>query len=193
MAKTKDNGLILAGGTWNGGIDNQGLGLLVKLDAQRKTQWHQTYNNPPWEGSYQERALASVAQTGEGGYLAVSRDALVKVDPSDRVQWSMLDFDEGLGNIASVTATKDGGFIVVGSLNDDVWLAKFAQQSNDVPNETNNSPNELNSLSTVLIVALVVVVIIETTLLLAKFRKERKNNKPKNAKNLHTSIICQRS
>jgi hypothetical protein len=129
MAVTKDNGLLLAGGTWTGGEDNQGLALLVKFDAQRKIQWHQTYNNPPWEGSYQERALTSVVQTGDRGYIAVSRDALVKVDMSGSEQWTTLDFDASLGNIASVSATKDEGFIVVGSLNNNVWLAKFAPES----------------------------------------------------------------
>ena len=155
MAVTKDNGLILAGGTWTGGEDNQGLGLFVKLDAQRKMQWHQTYNNPPLSGGYQGRAFVSVAQTGDGGYIAVCRDALVKAYMSGSVQWTALDFDAGLGDIASVTATEDGGFIVVGSLNDKVWLAKFAPESNTSPDDSETIPTSW--IVAILIMAVIVI------------------------------------
>jgi hypothetical protein len=153
MVVTDDIGLILAGGTWRGGEDNQGLGLLVKLDAERKMQWHQTYNYPLWSVGWQGRAFVSVAQTGDGGFIAVGRDALVKADIFGSIQWTALDFDAGLRDIASSTATEDGGFIVAGSLNENVWLAKFA------PESVNPSPtNEISLFSATVLMTVIIIV-----------------------------------
>jgi len=168
IAKTDDGGLILAGGTYGGGVDGQGLGLLVKFDSQSRIQWHQTYNNPPWSGYYQGRALASVIQAGDEGYVAVGSVAFVKTDSSGNLLWAENDFDDGLGDVASVTATADGGFAIVGSMNGNVWLAKFAAESS-------SSSNESSPISTWLIVAvaaLLAILIVETTLLV--YLKKRK-------------------
>jgi hypothetical protein len=168
ISNTKDGGLILARGTYGGGVDGQGLGLLVKFDSQRKIQWHQTYNNPPWAGYYQGRALTSVIQAGDEGYVAVGSVAFAKTDSSGNLLWAENDFDDGLGDVASVTATADGGFAFVGSMNGNVWLAKFAAESS-------SSSNESSPILTWLIVAvaaLLAIVIVETTLLV--YLKKRK-------------------
>jgi hypothetical protein len=169
VAKTDDGGLVLAGGTWQGGVDGQGLGLLVKFDAQRKVQWHQTYNNPPWSGYSQGRAFTSVIQAGDGGYVAVGSVAFVKTDSSGTLLWAENDFDDGLGDVASVTASADGGFAVVGSMNGNVWLAKFAPESKS----SSNASSPILTWLIIAVVVLVVAVIVETALLV--YLKKRKH------------------
>jgi len=125
IVRTRDGGFVLAGGTYLGGLDDQGLGLLAKVNSQGEMEWHQTYNLPPWE---QRRAFKSVAQIGDGGYLAVGKVTLVKTDASGNVQWHLYDFDADFEDAASVISTGDRGFAVVGSLNGNVWLTKFASE-----------------------------------------------------------------
>ncbi len=161
IVNTEDGGLVLAGGTYGGGVDGQGLGLIVKFDSQRKIDWHQTYNTPPWSGGYQQRAFTSVIQVGDEGFVAAGNVALVKADRYGTVVWTENDFDDGLGDVASPTATSDGGFAVVGNLNGDVWLAKFAPASVS----SSNDSSQTLTLLIVVIMVLVIVVMVETVLL----------------------------
>jgi hypothetical protein len=149
IAKNRNGGYLLAGGTSSGGADDQGLGLLVKVDSQGEMEWHQTYEYPPWKGSYQSRALRSVVQIDDGTYVTLGNAGLVKMDATGDVQWNLYDFDAGIGEINSLVATEDGGFAVVGSLNGSIWLAKFAPQ-----------PVSESSWLAVIIIAVVAAVVI---------------------------------
>jgi hypothetical protein len=148
-----------------GGLDDQGLGLLVKVDSQGEMEWHQTYNLPPWGG---RRYFGSVAQIGDGGFLAVGDVALVKMDASGDVEWYLKDFDDGLGDAASVASTGDGGFAVVGILDGMVWLAKFAPEI-AVPG------GWISSVWVTAVVAVAVVVAVVDVDLLFYFKRKRRD------------------
>lgn len=129
IAKTKDDGFVLVGGNQIGGINNPSQGIIAKVDSQGKMVWNHSYNNPPNVGFW----FLSVAQTAEGGYIAAGySSALFKTDALGNLQWyfsSTIDISDVLGNTNSVISTRDGGFAVVGSKKDNVWLAKFASES----------------------------------------------------------------
>jgi hypothetical protein len=123
FAKTVDGGYILAGGD---GLGGEGNAWLVKTDSLGNAQWIR---------SYPDIYFVSVSQTVDGGYLAAKGNLLVKTDASGNVQWdtgSLLS-DEGL---YSVLVTKDGGYAVAGGLRYNIWLAKFASESNIPPNDS---------------------------------------------------------
>ena len=118
---------------------------LVKTDAQ---------GNLRWSRSYTGRTFVSVAQTVDGGYVAAEDHKLVKTDASGEVQWDTGDLlsDKGL---YSVIVTEDGGYAVTGGSGYNVWLAKFAPESN-VPSPTNRTPPPF--WATVLITFIIVTV-----------------------------------
>lgn len=122
FTSTADGGYILA---WGDGSN----AWLVKTDAQ---------GNLRWSRSYTGRTFVSVAQTVDGGYVAAEDHKLVKTDASGEVQWDTGDLlsDKGL---YSVIVTEDGGYAVTGGSGYNVWLAKFAPESN-VPSPTNRTP-----------------------------------------------------
>jgi hypothetical protein len=151
---TEDGGFVLVGGNQIGGVNNPSQGIIAKVDSQGKMLWNHTYNNPPNVGFW----FLSVAQTGDGGYIAAGySSALFKTDAFGDLQWyfsSSNDVSDVLGTTNSVIATEDGGFAVVGSKKDSVWLAKFAPESNASPNGPTPFP------TTWVVATLIVVVIV---------------------------------
>ena len=129
IIRTRDGGFVLVGGNQIGGIYIPSQGIIAKVDSQGEMVWHHTYNNPPNVGFW----FLSVAQTGDGGYITAGySSALFKTDALGELQWylsSSTDVSDVLGTTKSVTTTKDGGFAVVGSKKDSVWLAKFASET----------------------------------------------------------------
>ena len=165
---TEDGGFVLVGGNQIGGINMPSQGIIAKVDSQGRMLWNRTYNNPPIIGFW----FSSVAQTGDGGYIAVGySSALFKTDAFGDLQWyfsSSTDVSDVLGTTNFVIATEDGGFAVVGSKKDGVWFAKFAPESG-------SSPNESSSLLVPLIVAVLVlaIAVVVVTALLVYFKKRK--------------------
>jgi hypothetical protein len=129
FADVDDEGFVLAGATFIGGVANQGQGLLVRIDSQGTIKWNLTFNNPPYEGF----SFSSIAVTGDGGYVVDGSSAMVKVNDFGKVLWNVTYVEANLGSIVAVTGTKDGGFAAVGSLDSSIWLAKFAPEPNLTP------------------------------------------------------------
>jgi hypothetical protein len=172
IIETEDGEFVLAGGNQIGGIYNPSKGIIAKVDSQGKMLWSHTYNNPPNVGFW----FLSVAQTGDGGYIAAGySSALFKTASLGELQWyfsSSNDVSDVLGTTNSVTATEDGGFAVVGSKQDSVWLAKFAIESN----ESNDSPDGSTPFPTTgvvaILIAIVIVVIIGLGLLIYLIKRK---------------------
>ena len=164
---TEDGGFVLVGGNQIGGINIPSQGIIAEVDSQGRMLWNRTYNNPPNVGFW----FSSVAQTGDGGYIAVGySSALFKTNAFGDLQWyfsSSTDVSDVLGATNSVIATEGGGFAVVGSKKDGIWFAKFASESG-------SSPNESSLLAPLIIAVLVlaIVVVVETALLV--YFKKRK-------------------
>jgi hypothetical protein len=129
VANTDDGGYILAG--WDERPDwNANRAWLIKTDAQGNAQWYYRFEQP------YGATFRSVAQTDDGGYIAVGNPALVKVDSSGNLQWNTTHY----GN--SVIVTSDGGYAIAGWQGDfigsdqQLMLAKFAPESNTPPENT---------------------------------------------------------
>ena len=154
FAKTVDGGYILAGGD---GLGGEGNAWLVKTDSLGNAQWIRSY-----PGIY----FVSVSQTADGGYLAAKENLLVKTDASGNVQWDTGNLlnDKGL---YSVLVTNDGGYAVAGGSGYNVWLAKFASESNISPNDSSTP------LSTTWIVVAIIVVAVVGVGLLVYFKKRK--------------------
>ena len=154
FAKTVDGGYILAGGD---GLGGEGNAWLVKTDSLGNAQWIRSY-----PGTY----FVSVSQTADGGYLAAKENLLVKTDASGNVQWDTGNLlnDKGL---YSVLVTNDGGYAVAGGSGYNVWLAKFASESNISPNDSSTP------LSTTWIVVAIIVVAVVGVGLLVYFKKRK--------------------
>jgi len=156
IIETDDGGFVLVGGNQIGGINMPSKGIIAKVDSQGKLLWSHTYNNPPNVGFW----FLSVAQTGDGGYIASGySSALFKTDTYGDLQWyfsSSNDVSDVLGTANSVIATEDGGFTVVGSKNNEVWLAKFAPESNASPDGSAPIPTAW-VVATLLVVVIVAV------------------------------------
>jgi predicted secreted protein len=163
IAKTKDGGYMLAG-------SDGGSAWLVKTDSQGNAQLHHSYPG----GEFGAR-FTSVVQTGDGGYLAVGWNSgpawLVRTDASGNVKWNVTygNENDGWNTASSVIVTKDGGFAVAGTLDDSVWLAKFAPESNTPPENTSPPVSTDWIVAATAIIAIAVVI----TLGVAIYRRKK--------------------
>ena len=85
---------------------------------------------------------------------------LFKTDSFGNVQWNQTfgnieDYHEGQSS--SLIATKDGGNAVMGSLDNAIWLAKFAPESNTSPDGSETIP--VSWIVVILIIAVVIIVV----------------------------------
>jgi hypothetical protein len=161
FASTDDGGYILAGGDGSNA-------WLVKTAAQ---------GNLRWSRSYTGRTFVSVAQTVDGGYVAAEGNKLFKTNAPGEVQWDTGDLlsDKGL---YSVIVTEDGGYAVAGGSGYNVWLAKFAPES-DVPPPTSEKPPSPTNVTpppfwATVIVAVIVVAVFAAGLGLLIYLLKRK-------------------
>jgi hypothetical protein len=172
IAETDDGGFVLVGGNQIGGINMPSKGIIAKVDSQGNLLWSHAYNNPPTVGFW----FLSVAQTGDDGYIAAGgySSALFKTDALGELQWyfsSSNDVSDVLGTTNSVIVTDDGGFAVVGSKSNNVWLAKFAPESLN-PSNTNGTAPPFSA--TVLIAVVIIVAVVVAGLGLLIYLIKRK-------------------
>ena len=124
---TKDGGYLMEGYLWDK------CAWVVKTDAEGNMQWNQTYGA-------KDSSITCALETQSGGYLllAISNltDAgLIMIDKAGNELWNMtfpgVALPWGLeANYNSIIPAKDGGYIVVGTKNQSVWLAKLNYQNN---------------------------------------------------------------
>ena len=128
---TKDGGYLLAGYLW------QKNAWAVKTDAEGNMQWNQTYG-------VEHSSITSAVETPNGGYLLAAISNLTEVqlivtDSEGKQVWksTLQDVQLPVGleaSFNSLISAKDGGYIMVGSKNDSVWLARFdVQQAGPIP------------------------------------------------------------
>ncbi len=173
---TADGGCILAGG---GGFNAQFTApFIVKLDSKGDWQWNRAYAT----GITLQAVFSSAIQSADGGFIAVGGynnfmpnafTPVFKIKGNGDLEWNQTFTSSNQyawGN--QIIMASDDGYAVVGELNGDFWLSKFAP-------ETEYSVNDPVSFLAPLIVAvavLVIVVIVETTLLLYFRKHKRKGN-----------------
>jgi hypothetical protein len=155
VSKTGDGGFILSG-------DDAGSAWLIKTSADGEEQWNFNYVG----GESGSAAFMCAVELANGGYVATgfydSRALLVKTDSSGNYLWNAT-YGQGDGDRASsALAVNDGGFVVAGALDNNVWLAKF--------------PSNLVSLQTeqLIVIAVVVVAVMGTGLGLLIYLIKRK-------------------
>jgi hypothetical protein len=165
---TSDGGYLLAGYLW------QKNAWVVKTDANWNMQWNQTYG-------VVHSSITSAVETQNGGYLLLSISnmtdvQLILTDPEgNQVSNTTLPgvkLPVGLeASFNSLINAKDGGYIIVGSKDGQVWLAKFDIQQGEAV---------LSQLLPYVDVALVIVVA-GTILVVVKTRKSRNDPHSKQA------------
>jgi len=161
---TKDGGYLMAGYLW------QKEAWAVKTDAEGIMQWNQTYG-------IVHSSITSAVETAYGGYLLVAISnlidvELIKTDEQDNQVWeatlSNVSLPVGLeASFNSIINAKDGGYIMVGSKNQSVWLAKF--------NTQDGAPIPLSLLP--YLEAALALAVVAMVLVASKTGKGRKNQK----------------
>jgi hypothetical protein len=126
---TKDSGYLMAGYLWEKNA------WVVKTDAEGNMQWNQTYG-------IKHSSITSAVETPNGGYLLLSISNLIDVhlimtDSEGNQVWKTIFPDVRLpvgleASFNSIISSKDGGYIVVGSKNQSVWLAKLNPQGKSI-------------------------------------------------------------
>ncbi len=126
---TKDGGYLMAGYLWEKNA------WVVKTDAEGNLQWNQTYG-------IKHSSITSAVETPNGGYLLLSISNLtdvhlIMIDSEGNQVWKTTFPDVRLpvgleASFNSIISSKDGGYIVVGSKNQSVWLAKLTPQGNSI-------------------------------------------------------------
>jgi hypothetical protein len=124
---TKDGGYLMAGYLW------EKSAWIVKTDAKGNMQWNQTYGA-------KDNSITCALETPGVGYLLMAISNLTNVglimtDKAGNELWNMtfpgVTLPVGLeANFNSIISDKDGGYIMVGSKNQSVWLAKLDYQHN---------------------------------------------------------------
>jgi hypothetical protein len=125
---TKDGGYLMAGYLW------EKSAWIVKTDAQGDQMWNQTYGA-------KHSSITSAVET-PNGYLLLSISNLTDVgliltDTRGNQVWTTsfpnVRLPVGLeANFNSLIQTKDKGYLVVGSKDNSVWLAKLNVQQNEL-------------------------------------------------------------
>jgi hypothetical protein len=130
--QTKDGGYALAGTNIAGSALNPLYsGWLIKTDAEGTIQWNQTVDS---------LQTCHVIQTSDGGYALTGYlhnsangddGVLVKMDGNGNIAWSKT-FGGGSSSlfIMDMVEANDGGYVMVGNLNQDGWLAKTDANGN---------------------------------------------------------------
>jgi hypothetical protein len=124
---TEDGGYLMAGYLWDK------CAWAVKTDAEGNMQWNQTYGA-------KDSSITCALETQSGGYLLLAISnltdvGLIMTDKAGNELWNMtfpgVTLPWGLeANYNSLIPAKNGGYIVVGSKNQSVWLAKLNIQDN---------------------------------------------------------------
>jgi hypothetical protein len=173
--KTKDGGYILAGGILYGDHSSP---WLAKIDSQGNLQWHQRYD----DGG----RFLSVVQVDNGGYLmsgsysrsmgSLSSVLLVRTDGFGNFQWNATYDGEKQStqrpnSASSAIATDDGGYAVVGTLDDNIWFVKYAPETEILPDTTpsGTTPSDAPTL----FVAFVIVTVVIGVSFIVYFKKRK--------------------
>ena len=136
MAKTSDNGLIVAGWTNSFGAGGNDAWLL-RLDNSGGVIWQKAY------GGTGDDMASTVEQTSDGGFIvagstnssgAGGQDAwLFKLNPKGNIVWQKTYGGPADDHAISAQQTTDGGFVVAattssfGNGNSDIWILKLKQ------------------------------------------------------------------
>lgn len=132
IAKTTDGGYVLAGSDYNSTKQTSYSGWIVKTDDKGIIQWSYHFQLPGFGA-----VLQSVAQTTDGGYVAVGNPALIKLDSTGKIVWNVTGY-----NANFVIPLKNGGFVVAGGQGDltsssqQLWIAEFDPETNGVPSSS---------------------------------------------------------
>jgi len=143
IRSTTDGGFIVAGETWSYGAGKTDFWVL-KLGQDGAVQWSRTIG-----GAGFERAQ-SVAQTGDGGYLAAGytgssgaggKDVwTVKLDAQGSLLWSKTYGGKSCDMAYGLKITDGEGYVVAGNTSSygsgdiDAWVLKFAKPGKELVN-----------------------------------------------------------
>lgn len=119
LCETMDGGSVVAGFTWDSRETDEEDVVLVRTDSEGAVLWARAYEE---SGSQMPR---SVAETDDGGFVVAGsasssgagyRDfLLMRTDADGNLLWSRTFGSPGDDRCEDVRATRDGGFILVGS------------------------------------------------------------------------------
>jgi len=104
--------------------------FLLKTNKDGKEQWRKTFNHQSWDWAY------SLIETKDQGYLIVggTDDSnpiaddvyLIKTDSRGNLVWSKTLGESDQSEIGfSIAETSDGGYIIIGTKDKDIWLIKL--------------------------------------------------------------------
>jgi len=147
IVQAVDGGYIFAG-------DNDYRAFIVKTNSDGIMEWKRSYAD--------ETEFTSIVQSTDGeGYFAVGGFSVpddespgilfARLDSSGNLLWNStypISKDTWAYNTAySIIRTSDGGYAVAGTFEDNVWLVKFAPDSDvppdgDSPPDTNDLPDD---------------------------------------------------
>jgi hypothetical protein len=193
ISNTNDGGFILAGmGGGGASLQNNNIvtqegnyAWLVKVNSKGDLEWSHNYASSI-------TGFSSAIEAKNGGYVAVGsydkQTLVVRTDASGDLLYRVCYGDKAENNssyASAVILTSDGGFAVSGALNNytptsadgfkitpfvgnNVWLAKFAQESNVF--QEDDSENTFPSVTVTIAVIVIVAVIIGLLLVYVKFR-----------------------
>jgi hypothetical protein len=141
IATTKDGGYILAG-------RDSVCAWLIETDSEGNEQWNHHYD----PSGNSARVFSVAVELADGCYVVLEGSTVVVMDSFGNLLWSATCGTGYKDGVHSVVTTEDGGFVVAGSLNINVWLAKFASEA------SSTFPNLWVVVTTVAVISVAVIV-----------------------------------
>jgi hypothetical protein len=153
-----------------GGIDNQQKGLVAAIDSSGQLVWSHTFVNPPYESF----VFSSVADIGNGYYVAAGSSGLFGLDINGNLFWNISGGDVG-GSVSKIISPDVGSVVTVGNTANNIWLAKFSSQtSTPTPFLPPRNPPYLDPIYYLIPVSVIVAIVIMSLLLFSRYRKTAK-------------------
>jgi hypothetical protein len=148
-----DGGYIVVGDTASSGAGAEDI-WLCRTDAQGNELWSRTFGGSALDWAW------DIQTTGDGGYIIAGytascgspdRALLLRTDGEGDQVFCRTFGGAGVGDGIAVLQTSDGGFIVAGGMNYDLWLLTTDGEGNGLSSLTLGGPDALDMAAAVLL------------------------------------------
>jgi len=138
--QTSDQGFIVLSSIWSGSYS---FAMLIKTDSYGKKEWTKSFNE---NGELGSLSPESIEKTLDGGYIFISKEvksggeanySVRKTDSFGTLEWEKKFIAQNKYSYSKIKNTSDGGYVILGLKNDELWLCKINASGEEIWSQNN--------------------------------------------------------